>query len=257
MDVRHTKPNAPIHGIIEDLLEDATIAIASGGDGTVSQVAAAILDQKIPLGIVPAGSTNMVAKVSNIPANPEQAVKLIFGWHRRERIDVGRSGDRLILHLGGAGLDARIFLGASSQLKRRLRWMAYVPPAVKGAFAKPSMFTVTVDGVETRVSSNLVLVANSAQLLHSNIHLVNDVSRTDGQFDVLIYLAKNPIELAAAGITSLAGRLETFGQVIRLRGASITVDADPPAPTELDGEVVGETPLKIDVLPGAIELIRG
>jgi diacylglycerol kinase family enzyme len=256
LHVRLTKPNTPIHGIIEDLLGDATVAIASGGDGTVSQVAAAILDERIPLGIVPAGSTNMVAKVSGIPANPEKAVKLIFGWHRREWIDVGRSGDRLLMHLGGSGIDARIFIGASSTLKRHLRWMAYVPPAIRGAFAEQSLFTVTVDGVQTCAKSCLVLVANSAQLLHPRIHLVNDVSRTDGKFDVLIYTAANPIELAAAGLTSLTGHLETLGQVIRLQGTQIRIEADPPAPTELDGEVVGETPIEIDVLPGAIELIR-
>ena len=247
----------PIHGIIEDLLGDATVAIASGGDGTVSQVAAAILDERIPLGIVPAGSTNMVAKVSAIPANSEQAVKLIFGWHRREWIDVGRSGARLLMHLGGAGIDARIFVGASSKLKRHMRWMAYVPPAITGAFAEQSVFRVTVDGRETCAKSSLVLVANSAQLLHPSIHLVNDVSRTDGKFDVLIYTAGNPFELAAAGLTSLTGHLETFGQVIRLQGSHIRIEAEPPAPTELDGEVVGETPIEIDVIPSAIELIRG
>ncbi len=247
----------PFTGSSRILLGDATVAIASGGDGTVSQVAAAILDERIPLGIVPAGSTNMVAKVSDIPSNPEKAVKLIFGWHRREWIDVGRSGDRLLMHLGGSGIDARIFLGASSVLKRYLRWIAYVPPAVTGALEKPSMYTVTVDGVETRALSSLVLVANSAQLLHSKIHLVEDVSRTDGRFDVLIYTADNPIELAAAGMTSMTGHLESLGQVIRLQGSSIRIDADPPAPTELDGEVVGETPLEIEVLPRAIELIRG
>ncbi len=257
LHVRHTKPNRRIHGLIEDLLGDATVAIASGGDGTVSQVAAAILDDRIPLGIVPAGSTNMVAKVSHIPSNPEKAVKLIFGWHRREWIDVGRSGDRLLMHLGGAGIDARIFIGASSKLKRHLRWVAYVPPAVTGALVKPSMFTVTVDGIETRAMSSVVLVANSAQLLHSKIRLVDGVSRTDGRFDVLIYTAANPIELAAAGITSLTGHLETLDQVIRLRGSRIRIDADPPAPTELDGEVVGVTPIEIEVLPRAIELIRG
>jgi diacylglycerol kinase (ATP) len=257
LDVRLTKPDTPIRGIIEDLLDEATLAIASGGDGTVSQIAAALLDQEIPLGIVPAGSTNMVAKVSNIPSHHEQSVKLIFGWHRRERIDVGRSGDRLLLHIGGAGVDARIFLGASSRLKRRLRWMAYVPSAITGAMAQPSLYTVTVDDVETKCMSCLVLVANSAQLLHSSIHLVRDVSRTDGQFDVLIYKADNPIALAAAGLTSLTGRLESGDQVIRLRGSRIRIEADPPAPTELDGEITGQTPLEIEVLPRKIEIIRG
>ncbi len=254
--VRHTRPDIPIRGIIEDELEHATLAIASGGDGTVSQVAAAILGHPIPLGIVPAGSTNMVAKVSDIPANPEDAVKLIFGRHYREHIDVGQSGERLLLHLGGAGLDARIFIGANPTLKKYFRWAAYFPPAVTGAFAEQAEFTVTVDGRVTRIRSSLVLVANSAQLLHSRIHLVESVSRGDGAFDVLIYTARNPIELAGAGLVSFTGHLETTDQVIRMRGTSIRVESDPPVPTELDGEVVGETPLEIEVLPRAIELIR-
>ena len=255
--VRHTRPNAPIHGLIEDELDHATVAIASGGDGTISQVASAILDSNIPLGIVPAGSTNMVAKVSAIPSNPEKAVQLIFGYHHRERIDVGRSGERLLLHLGGAGIDARIFLGADPKLKKRIRWAAYVPPAIAGAFADQTEFTVTVDGDVTRARSSLVLVANSAQLLSSKIHLVKDVSRVDGAFDVLIYTATNPLQLAWAGLASMTGRLEHTGQVIRLRGTSIKIESNPPVPAELDGEVVGETPLDIEVIPGAIELIRG
>lgn len=255
--VRHTNPDIPIHGLIEDELDRATIAIASGGDGTVSQVAAAILEHRIPLGIVPAGSTNMVAKVSDIPSNPEKAVQLIFGYHRRERIDVGRSAERLLLHLGGAGLDARIFIGADPRLKKRIRWAAYVPPAITGAFAAQTDFTVTVDGDVTQARSSLVLVANSAQLLSSKIHIVGGVSRTDGEFDVLIYTASNPIQLALAGLVSLTGHLELSGQVIRRRGKSIRIESDPPVPAELDGEVVGSTPLDIDVLPNAIELIRG
>lgn len=247
----------PIGGLIADDLDRATLAIASGGDGTVSQVAAAILGHPLPLAIVPAGSTNMVAKVSDIPANPQDAIRLIFGDHRRERIDVGQSGDRLLLHLGGAGIDARIFLGANPTLKKYFRWAAYFPPAVAGAFAGQADFTITVDDQVTQIRSSMVLVANSAQLLHSRIHLVEEVSRNDGAFDVLIYTAKNPLELAGAGFVSFTGLLETTGQVIRMRGASIRIESDPPVPTELDGEVAGETPLEIEVLPQAIELIRG
>lgn len=255
--LRHTKPDMPIRGIIEDELDKATVAIASGGDGTVSQVAAAIMDSNIPLGMVPAGSTNMVAKASKIPSNAEKAVQLIFGYHRREWIDVGVSGERLLLHLGGAGLDARIFIGASSKLKKRIRWGAYVPSAITGAMTGQTDFTVTVDGVVTQARSSLVLVANSAALLHSNIQIVRDVSRTDGAFEVLIYTARNPVELAWAGVVSMTGHVDKVGQAIRLRGKSITIESDPPAPTEIDGEVIGETPMHIDVLPRAIELICG
>lgn len=257
LEVRHTKPDIPIHGLIEDLLERATVAIACGGDGTVSQLAAAILDHKIPLGIVPAGSTNMVAKVSDIPSNPEKAVRLIFGSHRREWIDIGKSGERLLLHLGGAGIDARIFIGADPKLKKRIRWAAYIPPAITGAFAEQTDITVTVDDQVVRTRSSLVLVANSAQFLHSKIHLAFDVSRVDGMFDVLIYTATNPIQLGLDGLVSLTGRLDKTDQMIRLRGKSILIESDPPVPAELDGEVVGETPLAIEVLPAAIELIRG
>jgi diacylglycerol kinase family enzyme len=74
---------------------------------------------------------------------------------------------------------------------------------------------------------------------------------------VLVYTAENPLQLAASGLTSLTGHLERFGHAVRLRGSHIRIESDPPSPTELDGEVVGETPLEIVVLPRAIELIRG
>lgn len=253
--MRHTRPDMPIQELLQSQLDDATVAIASGGDGTVSQVAAAILDEGIPLGIIPAGSTNMVAKVSRIPSDAEQAVRLIFGYHRREKIDVGRCGDRLLLHQGGSGIDARIFQGASSELKKRVRWFAYVPSAVRAAAESQSLYTVTVDGVVVEARSSLVLVANSAELLSSRIQLVGDVSRVDGEFDVLIYTATNPATLAVAGLLSLTGHLERGGQVLRLRGKQIRIEAYPPAPTEIDGEVIGETPLEIDVVPAALELI--
>ena len=65
------------------------------------------------------------------------------------------------------------------------------------------------------------------------------------------------MQLAFAGLVSMTGHLEKSGQAIRLRGKSIRIEADPPVPTELDGEVIGTTPLDVEVVPSAIELIRG
>ena len=127
------------------------LAIAVGGDGTVSTVAATALEDDIPLGIIPGGSTNMVAKVNGIPANPDQAAALIFGQHRIERIDVGRSADaRLLLHLGGAGLDADVFRHSRSDLKRFVGWMAYFPAALRSLPGSNGRFRIEVDDARLR-----------------------------------------------------------------------------------------------------------
>jgi diacylglycerol kinase (ATP) len=250
-----TRPDHPIRGLIESDLATATTAIAVGGDGTVSQVAAAILDRKIPLGIVPGGSTNMIAKTSFIPSKPQRAIELIFGPHCFDVIDVGRSDGRLLVHMGGVGLDARIFEMARSALKRRLGWLAYAPPALGALARSGTRMTVTVDNQELSFCSRLVLVANSAQLVTPDFRIIHGVERHDGVFDVIAFTADNWSAIFRSVTGLLRGRLDQAGYAVVLRGKSIRIQSDPPVSSEIDGEIVGLTPIQFDVIPSALKLI--
>jgi diacylglycerol kinase family enzyme len=236
---------------------DATAIVAIGGDGTVSSVAAAMIGSPIPLGIVPGGTTNMVAKVNGVPGRPQDAVDLIVGEHAVERIDVGRCGNRVLLHMGGVGLDARLFSMSSSDLKRRLRWLAYAPPLARAAAYPSSRVSIDVDGTVVELDSRLVLIANAASLIHPRLQLMQNVSRFDGRFDVLVFTASSWSAMIQTGLQAALMWLDRGNQVVRLAGETIRIDATPVMPFELDGEVEGETPLQIIVEPRALTVICG
>ncbi|MBX3070000.1 MAG: hypothetical protein KF883_05885 [Thermomicrobiales bacterium] len=252
-----TSADEAISRLIAPELADASVVVAAGGDGTVSGVAAALLNTGIPLGIVPAGSTNMVARVMRVPLQADRAVQLIVGRHTRRMIDAGVSGDRVLLHQGGAGLDARIFERSSPAMKRRFKWLAYAPPALKSLGDPSSRVTVTADGVTVDVSSRFVLIANSGALLRESFTLMPGADSTDGLFDVGIFTADSWPAIAATAANLPLLRWKESSRIIRLTGSRISVAADPPIPYEFDGDVIGLTPFDLTVHRQAICMICG
>jgi YegS/Rv2252/BmrU family lipid kinase len=257
LEVRETDRARSIREILDDSIADLSMVVAVGGDGTVSDVATALTGTMIPLGIIPGGTTNMVAKVNRVPGKLETAVSLLFGRHRIETIDVGRSNGKSLLHIGGSGLDARIFERSDQSLKRKIGWLAYAPPMLPALNEPASRYTVTVDGNTIVVPSRLILIVNSGSLISARFSLFPQVSRQDGLFNVMIFTADSalPIASSVAGMLTL-GRIKG-SHLIELAGKEILINADPPMPFELDGDLVGTTPFRVVVEPAALNVICG
>jgi YegS/Rv2252/BmrU family lipid kinase len=239
----------------EVLAAGASAAVAVGGDGTVAAVAAALQGTGIPLGIIPGGSTNITARSLGIPADPAAAVALLFGPHRTVPLDIGLCGDACFLHMAGAGLDSRLFADAAPALKRRVGWLAYVPPALHGLTLPPSRFTIVADGVTSEVVSSMVLVCNGSTIISPNLSLYPGVRTDDGQLDVLVLTADDPWELVRTLASLAAQDLEFSPYVTHLRARHIVITADPVLPVELDGDVVRNTPLEVTLVPAALRVI--
>jgi diacylglycerol kinase family enzyme len=252
-----TSEEGDLGGRLTPELATASVVVAAGGDGTVSEVAASVAGTSIPLGIIPCGTTNMIAKVNLIPSGIDASVALLFGPHRVKSIDVGRSGDRVLIHLGGSGLDARVFQRANPEFKRRLGWLAYAPPLLASLGNAGSRVTVTVDGASITIRSRLVLIGNDASLIHRRFAIMPDVHRDDGLFDVLIFTANGWPAIVRSAASIAAMRSDRSADLVHLRGRSIAIDADPPLSYEFDGDVIGETPFEITVEPGALRVICG
>ena len=233
----------------------ADIVVAVGGDGTVADVATGLRHGSATLGIVPAGSTNIIARESGIPSKASAAVRLIFGQHRLETIDVGLAGSRSFLHMAGAGLDSRLFAATNPALKRRIGWLAYVPSATRHVLDAPSRFTIGIDDEQIEVVSPLVIVANGGSIITPTLQLYPGLRRDDGWLDVLIFTAAGPL-----AISRTLGRLATRSLakspfVLRRRAKRVLLNADPPLAVQLDGDVVTETPVEFSIAPAALRVI--
>jgi diacylglycerol kinase family enzyme len=236
--------------------EWADVLVAVGGDGTVGEVAGIACLAKKVMGIVPGGSTNIVARELGIPTNPQLAVRQVFHSRGRITLDAGTCGDRTFLHMAGSGIDSLLFDLADSGLKRKVGWMAYLPAAMK-ALARP-MATYTVRAAERqmeRVRSPLVLIANGGSIIAPQLRLDNRIRFDDGKLDVAIVTATRPDEIARV-LARLATRQVFDSPLVEwFTTTEITLEADPPMAVQLDGDVAMQTPATISIHPQAVTII--
>lgn len=241
--------------LARDAAPNSSIVIAVGGDGTVAEVAAGIIDTPASLAIVPTGTANVIARGLGLPINPARAARLLLRPTTRRYLDIAISGDRVALHMAGAGFDAQMVRDARRELKRVAAWLAYLPPALKHAFGPGWDFTITVDGEVIRTHARMVLVANDPVVLNPRLRIGVGVEPDDGLLDVCIFQPPNARAVLSLSLWTLLGRVNRSRHFRQLKGRDVRLDATPPAPVELDGDDAGTTPLHLRVRPGAIPIV--
>ena len=255
LEVLSSQPSGTAALVRAALAGGARACVAVGGDGTVAEVASALRGTDIPLGVIPAGSTNITARSLGIPAGSRRAAALLFAPHRTVRLDLGLCDDHCFLNMAGAGLDSRIFERADPALKRRAGWLAYLPPALENLTMPPARFRIVADGVATEAVSPLVLVANGASVITPRLMLYPGIRPDDGWLDVLIFTPNSRHAIARTLLHLARQRLHRSPYVRHLRVRRVEIAADPPLPVELDGDVRLATPLAFSVAPAAVRVI--
>lgn len=242
--------------------------VAAGGDGTVSAVAAALVELGLgehgpALGVLPMGTSNSFSVALGIPADLHDALALL-GSAPTRTIDVGvvegASVTRtMILHCM-IGIHADTIASASVESKQRWGVLAYVGSALR-QLASLASFGVEIssDAHEIRCRSIGVGVANlappRAMLAQGPSHLVPD----DGLLDTTIVAAESISEALATTWhlyrSALEGEPADRDNVGSLASARVSIRTDPPQQVLLDGEPFGETPVTITVVPRALRVI--
>jgi diacylglycerol kinase family enzyme len=233
----------------------AAIVVAVGGDGTVADVATGIYGSSSSLAIVPAGSTNIAARSLGIPADPAAALSLISGSYQLRSIDVGRSDGRSFVHMAGTGLDAVLFAATSPALKRHLGWFAYVPAAVAALRLPPSDIRITADGAIIEARSSLVLIANGGSAIAPDYQIYPGIAVDDGWFDVIVFTPATPAQIAATLGHAGMQQLDRSPYVTHTRARTVTIDAAPPLPVELDGDPRGTTPRQFSIVASGLQVV--
>jgi YegS/Rv2252/BmrU family lipid kinase len=235
---------------------ESDLVIAVGGDGTVNEVANGVISGQAPLAIIPTGSTNVVARSLNIPMEPRRAARALLGELQPKSIDVIRMDNhRIALHMIGSGFDALIMEDAVPVLKRAAAWMAYVPAALKHVGGSAWSFNITVDDQTVSTIAKMVLVANGGFVLDPRFEVGRNIRSDDGLLDVIVF---NPPNLAAT--TEIASRI-AIGQIDRSQyvqqytGTRVRIESDPAAPVECDGDVIGTTPVAMEIVPAALTVL--
>lgn len=233
-------------------LDGIDLVVAVGGDGTVRGCAEGLARTGVPLGIVPHGTANLLARTLRIPGHPKAALALALGPGGTDRaIDLAVADEVPFTAMAGMGLDAAVVAG--TRMKHRLGWFAYAISGAVHLAAVPARFTVRLDGgtpVERMARS--VVVGNSG-LLPGGFSLLPDARPDDGVLDVGVLAPHGPF-----GWTRLATRVLTRSHhqdrmLERFQARRVEIAAAEPLPREADGELLtaGHS-LTVAIQPGAL-----
>lgn len=228
--------------------QDIDIVVAVGGDGTVSEVITGIIGSDLVAGIVPIGSTNMIAKDLGIPRKTSAAIQVALGEGTPRAFDVGSVGEATFMHMAGAGYDADIMRETSGKWKRRLGWPAYLWPAIKHLRSTSFDIEIEVDGVSSHWHARMALCAIGGSIVHPRFKVGRGIDRHDGLIDVCIYNPPNALAAVSALGWILLRRPERSRWQHQLRGKRITLRSSQPIAFEADGNPMGELPVTVEIL---------
>ncbi len=233
--------------------------IALGGDGTAHDVINGVASTGALVGILPAGGGNDLARALGLPLDPVEAAHALLHATPR-RIDLLRvtfAGGRACLYAGagGAGIDAEAARLGNTRF-RRLPGVARYVAAALAAFreSRPLEVTLHANGATRTFRALLVAVANSPSY-GSGVIIAPDAVLDDGWMDLAIVAPLDWSHVLDGLLLALRSGDIRWPEMHRLRARKLRLETDRPAIFHGDGEVLGETPLEIEVLPAAIEVL--
>jgi YegS/Rv2252/BmrU family lipid kinase len=228
------------------------LVLASGGDGTVTACAGGVAGSGVPLGVLPCGTGNLLARNLGLPLSLDEALAVALTGSDR-RLDVGTANDRPFVVMAGIGFDAEMLAGASEQLKKRLGWAAYMVSALRHLRDRPARVTLrTDDGPPRRYWASGVIIGNVGSL-QGNVPLLPDAQPDDGVLDVAVLAAWEWTGWLRLAADVLLRR--STGRLTHLTCRELLVDVGRARPWQVDGDVAGSSRrLKVTVRPQTLVL---
>lgn len=227
--------------------------VAAGGDGTAMDLINRHPD--LPLGILPLGTENLLARHFQIPLHDGRAAADIVATGLARPLDIGTVDGRHFAVMASIGFDADVIHRAHEVRHGHITRLHYVRPILGalGQYAHPPIRVYADDAVEP-VTGSLVVVANlSAYALRLNV--VPTARGDDGLFDVRVFRRGAAFHMLRYLFMVASGRQDLSAEVVALQAKRVRIDADVPAPIQADGDPAGHTPCELNVTPAAARII--
>ncbi|PTM59170.1 diacylglycerol/lipid kinase family protein [Desmospora activa] len=235
---------------------DIKAVVAIGGDGTVHEVGNGLVGTGKPLGYIQAGSGNDFAKAQQIPTDPFEAFNRVLR-HQVRRIDTAKLHERFLIGFSGIGFDGMVAETVNrSSLKRWFGKLAYLYAAFyTWTRYRPVQATLTIDGT-TRSYSDLWMVAiTNIPNYGGGMLICPEADDEDGSLDICCVSQMSHSSFLKILPSVFKGNHVQHPAVTLTRGHTITITSDLPLTVHADGEVIGQTPLSIQVQPRSLAIL--
>jgi len=228
--------------------------VAWGGDGTVNEIASALAFGAVPLGLVPAGSGNGLARALRVPADPVRALKAALLVKPRS-IDMGELDGHLFVNLAGIGLDAYVAARFNDPTNRRRGPRMYVELTARALLHyRCQEYTIVANGERRAVCALFIVAANGAEF--GNRILIAPGARVDdGALDLVVVEERSRFGTICRVPWLVARSIDRVSVWSSQRVTDATIESDSPMPYHVDGEpMVGGSSLRIRTHPGALSV---
>lgn len=242
------------HAVAKTLqaVEAGETPVVISGDGMIGAIGGALATTPAPLGIIPGGRGNDLARVLGIPTDPEEAIEIVLAGHSRP-IDVGEVNGKPFLGIASVGFDSDANrIANESRLRGNL---VYAWAALRAlASWKSARFTIAIGEQHTRVEGYSVIVANS-KAYGGGMFVAPDAELDDGEFDVVTIGKVGKLRFLGNLPKVFKGTHVGNDEVEVVRAASLTLTASRPFAVYADGEHLTDLPADLRIIPRALRVL--
>ncbi len=239
-------------------LQQASVLIIAGGDGTVHHAAPLAIEADVPLIHFPMGTENLFAREFGLKRSPRAVLEAIRRATLR-RVDIGQCNGRTFLLMGSIGFDACVVERVAASRRGGISRATYLRHSAAELYRPRFVrMSVRVDGRELVCGrAGMVLVANSRHYA-GRLNPARNASMSDGALDVIFLPMESRIDVVRRGMQVLLGSQLHDRANLHAQGSEVTIIPETAAPLQLDGEHAGVQPvgqeLRFAVQPGVLSV---
>jgi len=243
------------HGVnlAQRAVELGEVPVVISGDGLMGAVGGALAGAETPVGLIPGGRGNDLARALGIPDDPEAAVEVILAGHSR-RIDVGEANGKRFLGIVSVGFDSECNRLANETHFIRGN-LVYAYSMVRTLIGwRSARFTVVAGGERKRLEGYLVDVANNS-VYGGGMYIAPEAEIDDGLFDVVAITEVGKLRFLRGLRDVLKGTHTDKEEVTTFRASRLELDASRPFPVYADGDHLTDLPVSLRILPSSLSIL--
>lgn len=249
-----TEQPRQISDLIRRYHHQVDLVIIGGGDGTLNAAIEGLIDTQLPLGILPLGTANDLARTLEIPTSIPKACQIIADGEVK-RIDLGKVNDKYFFNVASLGLSVEITQQLSGELKRRWGVLAYAIAALQVVYrARP--FKAEICYLDRSIQVKTVQIAiGNGRFYGGGMVVDDDATIEDSKLDLYSLEIRKWWQIFPLIPAIMRGKQGNWPGVRTLEGQEIEIYTRKPYPINTDGEITTHTPAKFQLVPQALPVI--
>lgn len=255
LDFSNTLPQE-LPNLIRQYHQDVDLVIIGSGDGTIRAAIAGLLETQLPLGILPLGTANNLARSLGIPLSIPKACELI-AQGKRQNIDLGWLNGHYFINVAGMGLSTQINQQVTAVSKRRWGVLAYAAEALKQLFqTKPFEVEIRTNGQSVQVKTRQITICNG-RYYGSGLIIAEDAAIDDQRLDLYSLEVDSAWRMLFLLPALMRGNYTKYSNIRTIETTEIELHTLQPCLLDADGEVIAQTPAYFRVIPQALTVFSG